>query len=92
MFNKMIYFFKKYKWSPLFNLKKSFDPPFDLRQSTWPPNFQEPLLLVKNDTSLRKINSWWPELLKIDTSANALSPLGVYLSQVLLQKVSPFEV
>ena len=33
--------FKKYKWSPFFNLKKSFDPPFDLRKSTWslPPIF-----------------------------------------------------
>ena len=28
MFNKIFYFFKKYKWSPIFNLKKSFDPPF----------------------------------------------------------------
>ena len=44
MFDKIFYFFKKYKWSPLFNLKKSFDPlPFDLRQSIWsPPIFRSP--------------------------------------------------
>ena len=28
MFNKIFFFFKKYKLCPLFNLKKSFDPPF----------------------------------------------------------------
>ena len=53
MFNKIFYFFKKYKWSPLFNLKNYLISPFDLTQSTWPPNYQESPLLVKDDTSLR---------------------------------------
>ena len=56
MFNKIFYFLKKYKWSPLFNLKKSFDPPLDLRKGTWSPlQFSGAPLLVKNDTSLLEV-------------------------------------
>ena len=39
MFNKIFYFFKKYKWSPLFYLKKSFDPPFWSKRKYLIPQF-----------------------------------------------------
>ena len=56
MFNKIFYFFKKYKWSPFLIWKNLLIPPFDLRQSTWsPPIFRSPPpLLVKNDSSLTR--------------------------------------
>ena len=43
MFDKIFYFFKKYKWSSFLIWKNLLIPPFDLRQSTWsPPIFRSP--------------------------------------------------
>ena len=43
MFNKIFYFFEKYKWSPFLIWKNLLSPPFDLRKSTWsPPIFRSP--------------------------------------------------
>ena len=39
MFNKIFYFFKKYNWSPFLIWKNLLTPRFDLRQSTWSPQF-----------------------------------------------------
>ena len=75
MFNKIFYFFKKYKWSPLFNLKKSFDPPLLILDKVLdPPNFQEPSPPPgKNDTSLKAL--FWTRLRRRGYSPNFLQPI-----------------
>ena len=52
MFDKIFYFFKKYKWSPFLIWKSLLIPLLILDKVPDSPNFQERPLLVKNDTSL----------------------------------------
>ena len=59
MFNKIFYFFKKYKWSPIFNWKNSFDPYFLSKKKYLIPPISRYPPPGKNDTSLSKKLEIW---------------------------------